>query len=129
MCQSLSAVMCGKCTATITHCLLQCRYLLSPACPDTYQIKQLLRWFREACREESDEFPKGDTRCVALIMCNIMPSRLRMHKQRHVKAVGVSDCFLQTHTYTVCQPGIMLCCAVLLVHAVLLSQHAFGLMH
>jgi len=88
--------------------LLQCRYLLSPACPDTYQIKQLLRWFREACREESDDFPKGDTRCVALC-------RLRMHKQSHI--VCVAGSFTDTPTLFA---GLELCCDM---HAVPLLQH------
>jgi hypothetical protein len=41
---------------------VQVRHLSSPACPDSYQIKQLLRWFRESCRETSEDFPKGDSR-------------------------------------------------------------------
>jgi hypothetical protein len=40
----------------------QVRHLSSPACPDSYQIKQLLRWFREACRETTEDWPHGDTR-------------------------------------------------------------------
>jgi hypothetical protein len=43
--------------------LLQQCVLNSPACPDDFQIRELLQWFKQASSQQRlPDFPEGDTR-------------------------------------------------------------------
>eukprot|EP00879_Flechtneria_rotunda_P010147 GHRR01010605.1.p1 GENE.GHRR01010605.1~~GHRR01010605.1.p1 ORF type:complete len:359 (+),score=105.94 GHRR01010605.1:397-1473(+) len=75
-----------------------CCYLDSPACPDTYQIEELLGWFLQASGVKKEpDFPHGDTRAVLSLPASLakqeraMWHRLAEGMSLHSQSTGIGD--------------------------------------